>query len=363
MVISPERIPFAPRPIADESMPSWLLRVAASNFVSADELLQGFASRYGWLLVGGIPEHSFPDDAVAGLSKFCRVPPKSIHALDLRRRISDFSPSLLLSFPQGYAMNPSWINRRAHYSFCLRCVRQEQVVYVRWDWTLACLLRCPVHHTELLERCAACQAPDPLIFSGLGSQPQYCCRFCGASLTDEADPKQGVLEDREIVLAVEGAYREALLGRDPHPGLLGRTTSQSFRGFVEGLLILLTNTLGRFDLKSPGYCSRQDILLIITALIRNASPSANPSTRRQRYRSGATLWANLLATLPPLVGSQLEDSSRHWPLTLRRRFAAGLRLRIRKRWPYNPYRPAKDLERRTERSELGIVFALPQKPG
>ena len=36
--------------------------------------------------------------------------------------------------------------------------------------------------------------------------------------------------------------------------------------------------------------------------------------------------------------STMERASRHWPATLQRRFASALRIRTRKRWPYNRFR-------------------------
>ena len=43
---APNQLPFVPRPLKEESFSSWLLRVAAENYVSIRELIQGFASVY-----------------------------------------------------------------------------------------------------------------------------------------------------------------------------------------------------------------------------------------------------------------------------------------------------------------------------
>jgi hypothetical protein len=117
------------------------------------------------------------------------------------------------------------------------------------------------------------------------------------------------------------AYFDQKLGRTRLPVLsiqmppaLGATTAQALRQFVEDLLTLLISGLNPNGVNSPRHCSRQDILHILTTLVVNAAPSADPSTRSQRYRRGVTLWSSLLSVLPPHVGAQLEEASRRWPL-------------------------------------------------
>lgn len=49
---APSQLPFTPKPFRNELFSSWMLRVAAANFVSLDELMLGFQFSY--------PEVPFP---------------------------------------------------------------------------------------------------------------------------------------------------------------------------------------------------------------------------------------------------------------------------------------------------------------
>ena len=51
VVLAPAELPFAPRPYSDELLSSWLLRVAAANLISLQELLDAFEDRYGPVLI------------------------------------------------------------------------------------------------------------------------------------------------------------------------------------------------------------------------------------------------------------------------------------------------------------------------
>lgn len=166
MVVAPAKLPFAPRPYSTELLSSWLLRVAAANLVSLRELLPGFEGRYGTVLTNVPIDYAIPDAAVAALSQFCRVPPETIEALDLRRRVPHLNSALLLRYHQNPSLFwcPRCSLRRVRYAFCPRCLASQRVMHVRWDWCVACLIRCAVHRGPLLDDCPACGEPDPLPF-------------------------------------------------------------------------------------------------------------------------------------------------------------------------------------------------------
>jgi hypothetical protein len=104
--------------------------------------------------------------------------------------------------------------------------------------------------------------------------------------------------------------------------------------------------------------THRDILQIIAALILNAAPSSDPSVRSKRYARGLILWATLLKIIPEYEGATLEQSSRRWPVALRRRFVSALYYRTRKRWPYTPYRATADFGKRFKYSEMLTVYDL-----
>jgi hypothetical protein len=358
-VVAPAELPFAPRPYSDELLSSWLLRVAAANLVSLHELLGGFEDHYGPVLTNTPIDYDVPDAAVTALSQFCRVAPERIQALDLRLRATHLSPVLLLRYPQDLSL--MWCYRcsqhRVRYAFCPVCLARQRVIHIRWDWSVACLIRCAVHRVPLLDNCPACGEPDPLTFSGFDSSPAHLCRACGSDLTASHNAAQHVAPKGNIQ-AVEDAYRAMLLGIAPDPALLGKATDRAFRQFVEDMLQLLSRSLnpGSPWPSTSGTFSRHDIVQIITALIQNAAPSSDRRVRSRRYSQGLILWATLLKFLPGLEGSSLEQRSLHWPVSLRRRFVSALYYRTKKRWPYSPYGAA--FGKRIDCREIAAIYGL-----
>jgi hypothetical protein len=359
LVLAPAELPFAPRPYCDELLSSWLLRVAAANLVSLQELLDGFKDRYGPVLINVPVDYAISDAAVTALAKFCRVAPEKIQALDLRPRAAHLSPVLLLRYPQDPALFscPRCSLRRVRYAYCRLCLAKQSSIHVRWDWSIACLIRCARHRAPLLDGCPACGEPDPLTFSGFNSRCILLCRSCGNDLTASHNDSQDV-QSTSNIQAVEGAYRAMLLGIAPDPALLGNATDRNFRQFVEDMLQLLTRSLnpGSSRPSSSVASSRRDILQIITALIENAGPSSDRRVRGQRYSRGLILWATLLKILPGYEGSSLEQQSLRWPASLRRRFVSGLYYRTKKRWPYSPY--GASFSERIDRREIAALYGL-----
>jgi hypothetical protein len=360
VVVAPAELPFAPRPYAAELLSSWLLRVAAANLVSLRELLDGFEERYGRVLSNIPIDYAVPEAAISALAQFCRIAPEKVRPLDLRQRAPHLSPVLLLRYPQD--VPPCWCPRcglrRVRYAFCPLCLASQRVIYVRWDWSVACLIRCGVHRTTLLDGCPACGEPDPLTFSGFDSFSAPVCRSCGGQLT--ADPHNAVDTQRKCdIQAVKDAYRVMLLGTAPDPALLGKATDRDFRQFVEDMLQLLGRSLNpgsHWPTASAVRFSRRDILRIISALIENAAPSTDQCIRCRRYSRGLALWAALLGIISELEGDALERLSRRWPASLRRRFLSARYHHIKKRWPYSPYGPS--CGHRIQLGKIARIFGL-----
>src|SRR6516225_351550 len=124
MAIAPKQLPFAPRPIPTEWFSSWLLRVAAANLVSLRELLAGWEARYGRMLTDAPIDYSLPQAAIVALSRFCRVAPDDMRALDLRQRVPYLNPALLLRFQNADLLCP-------RYSLHRVSLRLMSVVYCR----------------------------------------------------------------------------------------------------------------------------------------------------------------------------------------------------------------------------------------
>jgi hypothetical protein len=360
VVVAPAALSFAPRPYAAELLSSWLLRVAAANQVSLRELLEGFEERYGQVLTNSPIDYAIPEAGVAALSQFCRVAPEKIRALDLHERRTHLSPALLLRYHDNLSLLwcPRCSLRRVRYAFCPLCLANQRAIHIRWDWSVACLIRCAIHRVPLLDNCPTCGELDPITFSAFDTSAPRVCRSCGKDLTTGQNETANVRHTHDIQ-AVEHAYRDMLLGLAPQPTLLGKATDRAFRQFVEDMLQLLSRNLNpcsRWQTNSALPFSERDLFQIITALIENATPSSDPRVRRRHYSRGLSLWATLLKVIPKYEGSAIEQSSRRWPPSLRRRFASALYYRTKERWPYSPY--GTNLDRRIEHREIAAIYGL-----
>jgi hypothetical protein len=337
-VFAPAQLPLAPKPLPDELLSSWLLRLAAANAISLLELLDGLRWRYPHSLhPGQLLDYSVPEATLQALSLFGRAPLSKLRNLDLSRRVPQVNYALLLRFPPLSLWCPRGSSWRVRYAFCPQCLVEQQITHIRWDWCFAALVGCVEHRSALLDACPACGAVDPLTFAA-DTLPPALCRLCGANLTQPSEESGSVLEEGAIDL-IETAYRAALFGVDPHSQLLGKVTDRAFQGFVEDLLQILMALLSADGPHSFGslLVPRRKLLTIIADLVRNAAPTTDRNMGAARFRRSLTLWSNLFKLIPSLQGETLERSSRHWPPSLRRRFASALYHRRRKRWPFTPF--------------------------
>jgi hypothetical protein len=70
---APAHLPAAPRPFPDELLSSWLLRLAAANAISLEELLSGLQWRYPHSQHFGHPlDYAVPPETLQALSLFAR---------------------------------------------------------------------------------------------------------------------------------------------------------------------------------------------------------------------------------------------------------------------------------------------------
>jgi hypothetical protein len=187
------------------------------------------------------------------------------------------------------------------------------------------------------------------------------CRSCSNNLAHD-DMQNNDLKHGEARQAADYTYRASLLGVAPRLELLGKTTAQEFRAFVEDMDRVLTgklNLLSNCTRVAAVSFSRQDILQIVALLIRNAAPCSDPRIRRKREARNLVLWTAIFKMIPAWFGGPaLQDSIRRWPMALRRRFASALRHRSRRRWPYSPWGPIHDPGIRFKYMELARVYDL-----
>jgi TniQ len=359
-MIAPDRLPFAPRPIPGEVLSSWLMRVAASNLVQPEDLLEALETHHGPVPASDLLDYSISEKTVAALSKFCRISPRVVRDMDIRRLAPQLDAVLLMRYEHEPLFRGSRLRaRRVRYSFCPRCLVKERVIHTRWDWSVACITLCGIHQTPLLDECPACGETDPLNFSGVDLQPDVICRSCNEDLACNRPQIELTSETRH---AVDATYRASLVGVDPSPEILGKSTAQQFCAFIEDMHRVLRpslNLLANCRRVVPVSFSRHDILHIIALLIRNAAPTSDLRVRRKREARNVALWTALFQVIPARFGGvTLEDLSSRWPDALRRRFASAMLHRTRKRWPYSPWGPGHDSGIRFKYMDLARVFEL-----
>ena len=188
----------------------------------------------------------------------------------------------------------------------------------RWDWSVACITLCGIHQAPLLDECPACGETDPLNFSGVDLQPDVICRSCNEDLACNRPQIELTSETRH---AVDATYRASLVGVDPSPEILGKSTAQQFCAFIEDMHRVLRpslNLLANCSKLVPVSFSRHDILHIIALLIRNAAPTSDLRIRTQARSTKRYLMDR------PVSGD---------PRTFRRSHARGLELPMARRAP------------------------------
>jgi hypothetical protein len=130
---APAQLPFAPKPIPEELLSPWLLRVGAANYITLAELMDGLESRYPGASLLPSLDFSLPQLFIDSISAFCRVPVNRIQALDLSQRLPHLKTALLLRFPDRLSWGPRTKWQRLAYAFCPLCLAGQRVIYVPWE--------------------------------------------------------------------------------------------------------------------------------------------------------------------------------------------------------------------------------------
>jgi hypothetical protein len=324
---APLELPFAPRPFRGEMFSSWLLRLAAANCVSLDELLLGFQSSYPSAPCPVSLDLNLDRDFLRAMARFSRVPVITLGHLSLENQVPDPESTLLLWLTNNSAHSSRQLSRRLAYAFCHSCIAQQNSVHVRWEWTVACLLHCSVHKIPLSIGCPSCGDLDPLRFGIVPVPDHVSCQSCDANLLGHPN-RSAHRPSSPRVIALEKAYRLALLGIAPDLAPLDGASGAQFRLFVDDTLRLLVNhQRSQWSARCGNHqpiplSSRHEMIGTISQLILNACPDCDMYERRARYRKSLKLWNSLLAPLTSDSLRSLARASRAWPSVLQRPFAS-----------------------------------------
>lgn len=170
--------PVRPLPKADESLTSWLIRLAHANGLSLRDFIRGIYERAGALT----RDFDFVDDPAffSVLAAGSGAPADQIAALSLA--------TLEQHLQLGHDPQLSWIYLRGHprllhrsywQQVCPDCLG-EGLGYFRRAWRFAFATCCPQHHVVLIDRCPRCSAALVATRGRPPNNPFRTCHKCGA---------------------------------------------------------------------------------------------------------------------------------------------------------------------------------------
>jgi hypothetical protein len=187
MAQAPLELPFAPKPFRRELFSSWLLRVAAANCVTLDELLSGFETSYPSVPYYLSLDLNLGDAFLKPMGCFSRISFRILSRLPLEEQASKPEAALLLSFGNEHSGSRQ-PNKRLGYAFCPSRIVHQNLIHVRSEWFFAYLQHCAGHRTPLLVGCPSCGGPDPLPFGFAPANDHICCQSWKADLQVDSGP-------------------------------------------------------------------------------------------------------------------------------------------------------------------------------
>ncbi len=214
--------PAHPKPLPDELLSSWLVRIARANGLK----LQTFCVQ-----VFGQKRQLWNRD-IDRLAPAWLLQSLAQHTGTPLRRVVD---TTLLRY-QGvlYERKPAtgqlrWILCAGMYHrkrqafgtlYCPRCLAEDTEPYFRTRWRVAVLCHCAHHGVELLDRCQQCGEPIAFHRQELGKPhsvdagPMSGCHVCGADLRNAPTKKAEFYDDS--IAVVSNSIADLIEGR-PSP--------------------------------------------------------------------------------------------------------------------------------------------------
>jgi len=181
--------PVHPKPLPDELLSSWIVRVAQANGIKLQTLC--------WMLFGNEKspwnrdiDRSAPPWLLQALSEHTGTNYWDIFHTTLatyRTRLysrRQSSGQLRWILPvNNYGMRHTGFGQQ----FCPVCLATDPVAYFRKQWRIALFTYCPIHQVELHDACPSCAAPVVHYRGDFGKEldaawPMFVCHACGFDL-------------------------------------------------------------------------------------------------------------------------------------------------------------------------------------
>lgn len=161
MPLSGDLWPAHPKPLPDELLSSWIVRIAGANGLKLQTFCDRTFGKEHQIWNRDIDRYA-PPWLLASLARHTGTPAKSVRDTTLGiyrgrlyRRKHD-AGQLRWILPLGVYHRT---RRRFGMQFCPRCLGEGDEVYFRTRWRVAALTFCAEHQLCLHDRCPACEAP------------------------------------------------------------------------------------------------------------------------------------------------------------------------------------------------------------
>ena len=196
--------PAHPKPLPEELLTSWIVRVAEANAIKLQTL--------SWMLFGNgrspwnrDVDRSAPLWLVQALCQHTGTSDQLIldtTLLSYRSRLysrSQISGQLRWILPiRSYGMQ----RKSFGLQFCPECLATDQIPYFRKPWRVALFTYCPEHRIALHDACPGCGIPVVTFRGDFGRElkdalPMYVCHACGYDFR-EAERKPVFLPSEEM---------------------------------------------------------------------------------------------------------------------------------------------------------------------
>lgn len=308
----------APRPFADETISSWLLRVAAANGATLEDLITHLRRLHRGAFAGvDLFDYGLPEREVLVLAETCRVARATIRQLDLRVRLPHLHPELVARFsgPDDRRCR----RHRARYSYCPLCLQRDFVPYTRWQWCLVAVTHCPLHGVPLHKhRSLSCCENDPIDLDPSAPQGHLRCRGCGDLLTRHGPPGHFPFAP-PLARAMVQAYLEAHRDCAPSRVLAGKMTAREFRAFVDDMVIVFAQSRQQATCEPQiGAASGPDFTVILYWALVYTAPERRLAQRRTRRQLSAKVWRTTLDAFCAFDLEAIQHRSLAWSPRLRR---------------------------------------------
>ena len=221
-------LPVRPRPLPDETLLSWAVRLARSNALEFQQLLSlALHGKRHSLMECDIDLYARPE-LVQGLAKLSNRSEADIEAQTLRELLTnttvrDFGGSI----PRQWVTFQVAKNRRPTKNWttlCVLCLRADPIPYFRRAWRLAFTTTCPIHRVRLIDCCPHCTEPFNYQCFDLGEPhfdhivPVCVCGSCGRDAREtygeaaECSPRVAKYERALYRTLCRGKCRERVHG-------------------------------------------------------------------------------------------------------------------------------------------------------